>query len=40
MASIKKQPNGRYQAPYRDDRGVERSQRFDKKKAAQTGSTA
>lgn len=33
--SIAKQPNGRYQARYRDARGVEHSQRFDKKKQAQ-----
>jgi len=35
MASIKRQPNGRYQARYRDAKGAEHSQRFDKKKSAQ-----
>ncbi len=35
MASINKQPSGRYQARYRDARGVEHSKRFDRKAMAQ-----
>ena len=35
MASIKRQPNGRYQARSRDARRAEHSQRFDRKKSAQ-----
>ncbi|MGI8710996.1 MAG: tyrosine-type recombinase/integrase, partial [Acidimicrobiales bacterium] len=34
--SIAKQPNGRYQARYRDAKGVEHSKRFDKRKDAQS----
>ena len=35
MSSIKRQPNGRYQARFRDATGREHSQRFDKKRQAQ-----